>query len=164
MRFANGGRWEQPRLVRGTIELPNRRPVNLASARIVTETGRLEVTFDGEPLGYQGTILLAGSVRDEEFFGWMSLPNGADPTYRGTRTEPFEGAARGTVAARVPAIDLPWLRPSMEFGRAAPPEQPAVVVVRNATVWTQGPQGRLENADRNECAGRLHGTERHEPH
>jgi imidazolonepropionase-like amidohydrolase len=141
--------------VRGTIELPNRRPVNLASARIVTETGRLEVTFDGEPLGYQGTILLAGSVRDEEFFGWMSLPNGADPTYRGTRTEPFEGAARGTVAARVPALDLPWLRPSMEFGRAAPPEQPAVVVVRNATVWTQGPQGRLENADLLVRAGKV---------
>jgi amino acid adenylation domain-containing protein len=35
----------------------------------------------------------------------------------------------------------------MEFGRSAAPEQPASVVVRNATVWTQGPQGRIENAD-----------------
>ncbi len=141
--------------VRGTIELANRRPVNLATARVVTETGRLEVTFNGEPLGYQGTILLSGSVRGEEFFGWMSLPNGADPAYRGTRTETVEDAARGTVAAKVPAIDLPWLRPSMEFGRAAPPEQPAVLVVRNATVWTQGPQGRMENADLLVRAGKV---------
>ena len=141
--------------VRGTIELANRRPINLASARIITETGRLEATFDGEPLGYQGTILLTGSVRGEEFFGWMSLPNGDDPAYRGTRTEAFEGAARGTVASRVPAVELPWLRPSMEFGRATPPEQPAVVLVRNATVWTSGPQGRLENADLLVRAGKI---------
>lgn len=141
--------------VRGTIELANRRPVNLASARVIAETGRLEVTFNGEPLGYQGSILLTGSVRGEEFYGWMSLPNGADPAYKGTRTEAYEGPARGTVAARVPAIELPWLRPSMEFGRAAPPEQPAVVVVRNATVWTQGPQGRVENADLLVRAGKV---------
>ena len=141
--------------VRGTIEVGNRRAINLASARIVSETGRLEATFNGEQLGYQGTILLTGSVQGEQFFGWMSLPNGADPAYRGTRTEVFEGAARGTVAARVPALELPWLRPSMEFGRATPPEQPAVLVIRNATVWTQGPQGRLENADLLVRAGKV---------
>lgn len=141
--------------IRGTIEQPNRRPINLASARVITETGRLEVTFDGEPLGYQGTVLLTGAVSGEEFFGWMSLPNGADPAYRGTRVEGYEGATRGTVAARVPAIDLPWTRPSMEFGRTAPPEQPAVLLVRNATVWTQGPQGKLENADLLVRAGKI---------
>lgn len=141
--------------VRGTIELANRRPINLTTARVISETGRLEATFNGEALGYQGTILLTGSVRGEEFFGWMSLPNGADPAYRGTRTEAYEGPARGAVAARVPAIDLPWLRPSMEFGRATPPEQPANVLVRNATIWTSGPQGRLENADLLVRAGKV---------
>ncbi len=37
--------------------------------------------------------------------------------------------------------------PLGEFGRKAPPEQLAVVLFRNATVWTSGPQGRLDNAD-----------------
>lgn len=141
--------------VRGNIELPNRRPINLTAARIIAETGRIEATFDGEPLGYQGTILLTGSVRGEEFFGWMSLPNGADPAYRGTRTETVEDAARGTVASRVPQLELPWLRPSMEYGRATPPEQPANLIIRNATIWTQGPQGRLENADLLVRAGKV---------
>lgn len=141
--------------IRGTIELPNRRPLNLATARVITETGRLEATVNGEPLGYQGTILITGSVRGDEFYGWMSLPNGADPVYRGTRTEAFAGQERGAVASRVPAIELPWLRPSMEYGRATPPEQPAVVIVRNATVWTSGPQGRLENADLLVRAGKV---------
>jgi imidazolonepropionase-like amidohydrolase len=141
--------------IRGTIQPGNARPITLASARVITETGRLEVTFDGEALNHQGTILLAGSVRGEEFFGWMSLPNGADPAYRGTRSEKYEGAVRGTVAAKVPNINLPWIRPAMEFGRTAPPDQPANIVVRNATIWTQGPQGRLENADLLVRAGKV---------
>ena len=121
--------------------------IALASASVVAETGRLEVRFDGEELGYEGVALLAGSVRGDEFYGWTSLPNGADPSFRGTRTEAFEGPARGTVAMNVPGIDLPFIRPMMEYGRSSIPDQPDAVVVRNATVWTQGPQGMLEGAD-----------------
>lgn len=141
--------------IRGTFEAPSRRPINITSARIIAETGRLEATFNGEPLGLEGSVLLTGSVQGNEFFGWMSLPNGTDANYRGTRTEPFEGPARGVVAMKVPKIDLPFIRPSMEFGRSAPPVQPAAVLVRNATVWTQGPQGRLENADLLVQAGKV---------
>ncbi|MDH3733916.1 MAG: amidohydrolase family protein [Gemmatimonadota bacterium] len=121
--------------------------IELASASAVAETGRLEVRFDGEELGYQGTALLAGSVSGDDFFGWTSLPNGADPSFRGERTEPFEGAARGAVAMNVPEIDLPFIRPMMEYGRSSLPDQPGAVIVRNATIWTQGPQGIVENAD-----------------
>ncbi|MGQ0765530.1 MAG: amidohydrolase family protein [Gemmatimonadota bacterium] len=141
--------------IRGTIEMEGQRPTNLTTARIIVETGRLEVTFPGESVGLEGTVLLAGSVTDSAFFGWLSLPNGTDATYRGSRTEAFQGPARGVVAARVPRIDLPNLRPSMEYGRSAPPAQPAAVIVRNATVWTQGPQGRLENADLLVQAGKV---------
>jgi len=141
--------------IRGTIEAAGRRPVSLGSVRITAETGRLEATFPGEPFGLEGSVLLAGSVRDTTFFGWMSLPSGTDASYKGTRTEAFEGPARGAVAVKVPKIDLPFIRPAMEFGRSAPPEQPAAVVVRNATVWTQGPQGRLENADLLVQAGKV---------
>src|SRR5688500_9737380 len=141
--------------IRGTIEKAGTKPITLANARVVTETGRLEVSFDGEPLGYQGTVTLTGSVRDESFFGWMTLPNGTDPAYTGTRTEAFAGPARGTVAARVPNIQLPFIRPAMEFGRAGPPAQPANVLVRNATIWTSGPQGKLENADLLVRAGKV---------
>ena len=133
--------------IRGTIEMGSRRAVPLTNVRIIAETGRIEASFPGEPLGQEGAMLLAGSVQDSAFFGWLSLPNGTDARYKGTRTEAFVGATRGVVASKVPKIDLPFLRPSMEFGRAAPPVQPAAVLVKNATVWTQGPQGRMEKAD-----------------
>jgi imidazolonepropionase-like amidohydrolase len=141
--------------IRGTIEREGRRAITLASARVISETGRLEITFPGEQLGLEGTVLMAGSVSGDEVFGWTSLPNGTDPSFRGTRTEPFEGPARGAVAKKVPQIDLPFVRPMMEYGRASIPAQPAVVLVRNATVWTQGPQGRMENADLLVRAGKV---------
>jgi imidazolonepropionase-like amidohydrolase len=141
--------------IRGTIEMAGRRPVNLSGVRIIAETGRLEATFAGEPLGQEGSMLLAGSVVDTTFFGWLSLPNGTDARYRGSRTEAYEGPARGAVASKVPKLDLPFIRPSMEFGRTSQPVQPASLVVRNATVWTQGPQGRLENADLLVQAGKV---------
>ena len=121
--------------------------VNLASAEAVAETGRLEVRFDGEEIGYQGMVLLAGSIRDDEFFGWTSLPNGADPSFSGTRTEAYDGQERGAVAMNVPELDLPFIRPMMEYGVSSIPEQPDAVVVRNATIWTMGLQGRMDNAD-----------------
>ena len=135
--------------LQGMIEVagPEGAQIDLASAEVVAETGRLEVRFDAEPIGYEGFALLAGSVQGEEFYGWTSLPNGADPSFRGSRTAPFDGAARGTVAMNVPDIDLPFIRPMMEYGVSSIPEQPAAVVVRDATVWTMGPQGRIENAD-----------------
>ena len=34
-----------------------------------------------------------------------------------------------------------------EAWHAPTPEQPDVILVKNATVWTSGPQGKLENAD-----------------
>lgn len=141
--------------IRGSIEREGTRAITLASARVVAETGRLEVTFPGDQLGYEGTVLMAGSVSGNEAFGWTSLPNGTDPSFRATRTEQFEGPVRGTVAKKVPALDLPFVRPMMEFGRSSIPEQPAAVLVRNATVWTQGPQGRLENADLLVRAGKV---------
>ena len=141
--------------IRGTVEMPGRRPVPTTSVRIIAETGRLEASFPGEPLGLEGALLLTGSVVDTTFFGWLSLPNGTDARYRGSRTEAYEGPARGTVAVKVPKIDLPFIRPSMEFGRTSQPVQPATLVVRNATVWTQGPQGRLDNADLLVQAGKV---------
>jgi len=147
--------------LRGSIELaagpgdPDGVRIDLGSASVVAETGRIEVRFDGEQMDYQGTVLVAGSVSGDEFYGWTSLPNGADPSFRGTRTEAFEGAARGTVAMDVPELDLPFIRPMMEYGRTSMPDQPAAVVVRNGTVWTQGPEGRLDDADLLVEAGRV---------
>ena len=42
----------------------------------------------------------------------------------------FDGDARGVVAMNVPEVDLPFIRPAMEFGVASIPAQPAAVIVQ----------------------------------
>jgi len=136
--------------LRGSIDIagPDGASIGLASAEVIAATGRIEVRFDAEDLGYdEGVALLVGSVEGDEFYGWTSMPNGADPSFRGVRKEEYDGATRGTVAMNVPEIDLPFIRPMMEYGVSSIPERPDAVVVRNATIWTMGPQGRIDNAD-----------------
>ena len=111
--------------LRGSIDVagPDGASIDLASAEVVAETGRIEVRFDGEDLGYEGVALLAGSVRGEEFYGWTSLPNGAHPSFRGSRTEALEGAPPGPAAMPLPRLPLPRLPPASPWfpGRVPPP-------------------------------------------
>jgi imidazolonepropionase-like amidohydrolase len=55
----------------------------------------------------------------------------------------------------LPTIELADIRPALAFGRESIPDQPAAVLVRNATVWTQGPQGTIQNGDLLVQAGRV---------
>ena len=67
----------------------------------------------------------------------------SDKPHPPTRTSPFEGEAVGAVANNVPDLDMPFIRPMIEYGRSSLPQQPDAVIVRNATIWTMGPQGTL---------------------
>ncbi|HEX6199968.1 MAG TPA: amidohydrolase, partial [Thermoanaerobaculia bacterium] len=55
--------------------------------------------------------------------------------------------ATGAPAPAAAADPMAWASPV--------PEQPAAVLVQNATVWTSGPEGRLEGADLLIRAGRI---------
>jgi imidazolonepropionase-like amidohydrolase len=67
------------------------------------------------------------------------------------RAERREKKDEATPAAAAPRIDV---RPA-PAREAAPVASPAAVVVRGATVWTQGPSGILENADLLVVGGRV---------
>jgi imidazolonepropionase-like amidohydrolase len=139
----------------GTLQLRGRHALD--EVDLESESARLRITVPGESFGQQGAVRLSGSVSEREMFGWAELPDGTRQTWTATRVG-SAGAARGarTDADRPAArLDLPDIRPAMEYGRERIPEQPAAVLVRNATVWTQGPQGRLQNADVLVRAGRI---------
>ena len=129
----------------------------LTTARVGGQTPQIDVAFPGDPLGHEGIIRLTGSATATELRGWGELPDGRRFNWSGERIGGAAGdsAAGGSTAAtaassRAPAtaaLALPARRPSMEYGRAAMPEQPANVLVRGATVWTMTSQGIMENAD-----------------
>jgi imidazolonepropionase-like amidohydrolase len=130
----------------GSIEIGGRR-VDLEAASARTEVGRLSVSFSAEAFDLEGVVQLSGSVDETSFRGWASYPDGTTSSWRGERVEPFQGQEGGGPARAVPDLELADIRPAMEYGRTSPPPQPEWLVVRNATIWTQGPQGRLDGAD-----------------
>jgi len=138
--------------LRGSITLGDR-SVDLSAVEAGTEAGRVRVSFPGSAIGASGVVQLSASVTGDQAYGWSTLPDGARPTWRAERTAPFAADARAR-AARA-SIALADIRPATAFGRERLPEQPQHVLVRNATIWTQGPQGRLENADMLVTRGRI---------
>ncbi|MEX0906784.1 MAG: amidohydrolase family protein, partial [Gemmatimonadota bacterium] len=147
----------------GSIALNGRPAVELSDVDAGTEVGRLHVAFPAQAIGAEGLVRLSGSVSAGEAFGWGTLPDG---TRAGWRAERVGGvvAADGGSSDEANGDDggggsaelvLPEIRPAMAFGRERLPEQPEHVLIRNATVWTQGQQGRLEDADLLVTAGKV---------
>jgi imidazolonepropionase-like amidohydrolase len=142
----------------------------LTTARITGETPQLTIAFSGDVLGHEGTVRLSGSASADVLHGWGELPDGRRFNWTGERVGPApdpsaraqggdgNGNASGTSgsARAAPAtLALADIRPALEYGRAGIPDQPQHVLVRNATVWTMGPEGILENADLLVTRGRV---------
>lgn len=115
---------------------------------------RLRVAFPGDALGMEGTVRVSATVSGNTLSGWGDLPDGSRVSLRGERSEPYseargpngENGNSGTPRTRA-RIALAEISPPMEYGRGGIPNQPDAILVRNATVWTMGPQGVMENAD-----------------
>jgi imidazolonepropionase-like amidohydrolase len=138
--------------------------IDLASASLTAATRRLALTMPGDAFGHPGTVRLSATVEDDHLYGFGDLPDGTRVNFRGERAaapaepaEPGNGSANGdnfelqNVDGRpsFAPVDYDDLPPAMEFGRRGH------VLVRNATVWTMGPEGILENADLLVSGGRV---------
>ncbi len=136
----------------GTIIL-NGETVRATTVQFQEGARRLRVDFPGSALGMEGTVRVSATISGNTLSGWGDLPDGSRVALRGERSSTLPQTAGGngengdapTAARARMALEAVW--PAMEYGRASIPEQPAAVLVRNATVWTMGPQGVMENAD-----------------
>lgn len=115
--------------------------------KIKFEQHRLAVTFKGDSIGFAGLVRMSGSISAQRLSGHGELPDGKRFFWQALRqgespqndSEPKQGMAAG--------LTRPTGYPPGGFGRKSPPIQPAHILVRGATIWTSGPQGKLENAD-----------------
>ncbi len=94
----------------------------------------------------KGTVRLAGTATDLAIDGSGLLPDGTA----------FRWSAERTAAAEKPAAPAPreekffastdaW--PAGAYGRKGSPAQPEWLLVKNATIWTSGPAGRIIGGD-----------------
>ena len=91
----------------------------------------------------EGTLAVHG-VGVHDVIGWRQPEAGSGPEKGGPKA-----------AAKDEPVATPAVMGNTEAWRMAPPAQPAAVLVRNATIWTAGPQGTISGADLLAVGGRI---------
>lgn len=138
------GKMESPVLKSGEEEFP----IKIEGEKILIYPPAAFFTKDEE-----GTARLTGhiSVTDHIVRGMGYLPNGSsfswsaeiEETNIASTDEDTEDEADDKKKTLTPFVNYP----AGAFGIEKIPAQPSAVLVRNATIWTSGPKGRLKMAD-----------------
>jgi imidazolonepropionase-like amidohydrolase len=142
----------EPQNLSGEISKGNKK---VKLTKVSLENKRLALLFTGDSIGYAGVTRISGAVEKESAMGTGILGNGADFKWTTKRTGPFVAEEKKEKKPDAAVTTAKLAYPAGGFGRTAPPEQPKNVLVRGATIWTSGPQGKLENADLLISAGKI---------
>jgi len=121
------------------------REVKLSTVALSAD--RLAATFSGDSIQVPGTIRASGIVGQDEMFGLGEMPDGVSFSWHATRVAPPKEEPDTAKPKQVEMATSPVTFPPLEYGLTKMPDQPENILVRNGTIWTQGPQGKLANAD-----------------
>ena len=119
--------------------------VKLSSVALSAD--RLVASLSGDSIQIPGTIRGSGVVGQNEMFGLGEMPDGTSFSWHATRIAPPKEEPDTTKPKKAEMATSLVTFPPTEYGRTKLPDQPENILVRNATIWTQGPQGKLANAD-----------------
>ncbi len=131
----------------------NEKDVNLLSVKF--DKHRLSFGFPGDSVGMEGIVRLSASVSETELYGIGELADGTFINWKAVRRTLHENSDDDNSGKNSEMSEGRILYPSMEYGFEAKPKMPDHLHVKNATIWTQGPQGRIENADMLVSNGRV---------
>lgn len=106
----------------------------------------------GGPAAADGASTLLLSGRGDLMQGSLSRPDGSQQRWTARRlsSAPAGQDSKAEVQeSKAEAALPPWqpTRPAGVFGLSAPPERPAVLLIRNASIWTSAAAGRMDGAD-----------------
>ena len=138
----------EPELLQGAITKTSAgvtKEVKLTTASY--SASLLSFSFPGDSLGFGGIIRMTATASENRLTGNGEWADGSTFTWYADRSAPFTPEPDTTKKTPPQMASFPPNFPPGEFGRTKLPDQPASVIVKGATVWTCGPQGKLENAD-----------------
>jgi imidazolonepropionase-like amidohydrolase len=133
----------EPGVLQGAVI--RKKEVKLSTVEL--SASRLMLAFPGDSLGHPGIVRMTATVTAQKLEGSGEWADGKPFSWSGTRIAPFTGELDTTSRKTVLPALFPPVSPPGEFGRERIPEQPPMVFVKNATVWTCGPEGKIDNAD-----------------
>ncbi|MEE9464516.1 MAG: amidohydrolase family protein [Candidatus Neomarinimicrobiota bacterium] len=119
----------------------------ISLGKLILTNDRISWTLPGDSLESDGVWRFSGTVLGDQAAG-RGIRSGGDLfAWSANRTGPYhpdENQGKQTVET---ASTLVPLTPEGAFGREASPAQPEHLLVRNATIWTSGPQGIIIGGD-----------------
>ena len=150
-----------PSKLTGTIRVDARGGSQSELMLVGQEDARFSCSFDGKVLGRKGMVQLSAIVSQEPQgrMSWTGALHWADgsrspivakPASASQKEADDSGAddpdSKDASGGSGTGASFEVNYPLGAFGRTAPPEQPAFVAFKNATVWTCEAQGVLEHA------------------
>ncbi|MCC5932726.1 MAG: amidohydrolase family protein [Balneolales bacterium] len=121
--------------------------ISLSSISYDDNARRFRADFMHDDISTTGPVRLTASLSGDRLHGWAEVTGQARINWQATRTAYGEQPEPREHKPLRRDLELANVRPNMEFGRESMPEQPRAILVQNATIWTMGEQGVLENAD-----------------
>ncbi len=101
----------------------------------------------GDTLGMDGIIQFSGSIKGDYAEGQGRTPIGGTLSWFARRVAPYEEKKGEKAETQEKTSTLVVRYPEGAFGFEKMPSQPELILVKNATIWTMGPQGVMENSD-----------------
>lgn len=105
------------------------------------------VSVPGDSFGVEGVLRLSGMVEQQTIRGSGRWGDGSQLAWQAALAEPFAEKEKPQREPEVTMASFALVYPEGAFGIASQPAQPDAILVKNATIWTSGPQGTLQNAD-----------------
>ena len=113
----------------------------------VQENDLFQVSFSGDQIDHDGIARLTSLTEKEAMLGNGSWGNGIKFTWQAKRIKSWQEKPDTTKDDSGKKSGLTIVYPDGGYGRTVPPEQPAILIIKNATIWTSGPEGIIENCD-----------------
>ena len=110
---------------------------------------RSKITFSvsADTLGFKGITRFSGRVSDDKMQGKLVDADNKIETWQAAKTKDFQDEQKEKKTDKPEPALFATTYPDKAYGIARTPEQPDVVVIKNATIWTASQKGILENAD-----------------
>lgn len=133
----------EPETLSGSI----RKKKEARLTNVVFSQLRVAFSFMGDSLGYAGIVRMSATLSEDALTGTGEWSSGKAFGWHGKRIAAHTAEPDTAKPTEVQSASFPPVFPLGEFGRPRVPDQPASVLVKGATIWTCGPQGKVENAD-----------------
>jgi imidazolonepropionase-like amidohydrolase len=126
--------------------------IKTGNKKLVVKTISLEdnlvmISFPGEIFGHQGTARMTGLINKEMISGQGTWGDASNYRWSAMRTELWEEPPDTGNSNLLKMAEFPIVFPDGAYGIETPPSQPTILFLKNATIWTCGPKGKIEGGD-----------------